>query len=417
MAKNSNDVDQTAVNNATKALEDAIKALDRIQLNKTALEAAIKKYDDIKAKKDLYTPDTWNIATDAYNTAIGLRNNDAVSQDTITNAAKALEKAITDLVKVTVNKDELKTLVSDISKLNSDDYTKVSWDALQTVLESNEVQTAINNNNILQENLDNAVKALRDKVNALEINKSALSALIAEIGTLNQADYTSETWSTFRDKLDEAKGLITSTTATKSNIDNAVAELRAAFNGLKVDKIELNTLIDDLQELIDRVSKLDTTIYTEESVEQLNAAVNAAIIILEKEDANEEEVEEAQNAIQVAMDNIETIEEEITPDDDKKTEGGSDSNDDKTPKDGLDSDYDKTPEDGTDSKGHETPGNETDSEDKSKAENVVIPGDNSAGTTTTNTLPNTGGASATAVGFLGTILALAGGFFARKKRK
>lgn len=63
-------------------------------------------------------------------------------------------------------------------------------------------------------------------------DKSSLEMLIDQVEALNEDDYTAESWQALQDKLDEAKAVLASETATQDEVDAITTQLRTAKNAL-----------------------------------------------------------------------------------------------------------------------------------------------------------------------------------------
>ena len=118
------------VEDAAKALNDAIDALDPISLDK--LIAAIGEYDNV-AKIDgiIYTSDTWSVVLSEHSDAVSLKTYlenskpDSYSQDTIDSYAEDLDKAIDALVSIDLL--DLETERTEYNDRTETDYTIETW--------------------------------------------------------------------------------------------------------------------------------------------------------------------------------------------------------------------------------------------------------------------------------------------------
>lgn len=66
-----------------------------------------------------------------------------------------------------------------------------------------------------------------------EVDKTALAEAIANAETLQEEDYTPDTWAVFADALEAAKAVLNDEEATQEDVDEAVANLNAAIEGLE----------------------------------------------------------------------------------------------------------------------------------------------------------------------------------------
>ena len=119
------------------------------------------------------------------------------------------------------------------------DYTPESWavfEAAQTeaqrVLEKGSEAGA--------EELQTALDALNAAINQLErvdgeqsLDTSKLEELIAKAEKLQKEDYTSATWKSLSQALDEAKAILKAEGASQADIDKKAQQLENAINSLK----------------------------------------------------------------------------------------------------------------------------------------------------------------------------------------
>ncbi len=126
---------QDEIDKATKALNDAIAGLVRVDgvANKTALTAAIAKAESLTEKD--YTEDSWKAVDTALTAAKAVSAKANATQTEVDKAAKALNDAIDALVK-TGDKAALEAAVKAAEALKKDDYTEATWTAFETALKA-----------------------------------------------------------------------------------------------------------------------------------------------------------------------------------------------------------------------------------------------------------------------------------------
>ncbi len=130
-------------------------------------------------------------------------------------------------------------------------------------------------------------------------DKTALNAAIAAAEKITDlSGYTDTSAKTFTDALAAAKAVAAKDVASQVEIDNAKSALETAQAALTakpaVDKAALNTAIADAK-------KLDLTDYTEDSAKALTDAIAAAEAVVAKADATQTEVDAAKKAIEDAQ--------------------------------------------------------------------------------------------------------------------
>ncbi|MBN2981016.1 S-layer homology domain-containing protein [Cohnella algarum] len=138
-----------------------------------------------------------------------------------------------------VDKTALKAKVTEINEenLQAEGYTQESWQALQDAMEA--AQTVLNNEDATQAEVDAALEALTAAREALEevvqtpvVDKSALQAEADRADDLNEAEYTTASWTNYQAKLTEAQAVLNNEGATQAEVDAALAALQAARQAL-----------------------------------------------------------------------------------------------------------------------------------------------------------------------------------------
>lgn len=162
-----------------------------------------------------------------------------------------------------------------------------------------QAETLLNKSGATQEEYDAAVLDLLEKSSYTAVDKTALNELITQAAALDEDDYTASTWSTLAAALQSARDISSKADATQSEVDGAKNALQSAMTGLtrKADKTALN-------ELIRQAAALDQDSYTASSWSTLESALNSARIVSAKEDASQSEVNDANTALQSAIDSL-----------------------------------------------------------------------------------------------------------------
>ena len=117
-------------------------------------------------------------------------------------------------------------------------------------------------------------------------DKSALNALIEQAGTLNEEEYTAESWNRMQGALDAAKAVYANEQADQEMVDQAAAQLQQAIDELEHadDPASSDAAIQALKDMVDKAIALDA------DDEALNAAIDAAQTVLAKEAPTSTEV-------------------------------------------------------------------------------------------------------------------------------
>ena len=131
------------------------------------------------------------------------------------------------------------------------------------------------------------------------VDTSALEEALAKAEELTEEDYTEESWAALEEAKEAAEAVLADPTATQSDIDEAAEALEEAIAALEayvepVDKSEL-------EEAIDKAEKLKKADYTKKSWDAMQAALKAAKKVLADEEATQEEVDDATDALNKAI--------------------------------------------------------------------------------------------------------------------
>lgn len=203
-------------------------------------------------------------------------------------------------------------------------------------------------------------------------NKEQLISLVEKIDKLNSEEYIKATWDNLSVVLSTARNVIVDENAMEEEVSNTYESLIRAFLQLRLKPNK-----DRLQDLIEKVEELDSDKYTEESWNNLKDRLNDAKYIMTNEEATEEDIEKATNALEIAL-------EELVIADASDVNNGNNNN-----------------------SGAESGNGNNSPENNSSNSNV----------NNSNKLPKTGGTSAATVGLLGVLTAGAGVILSKKKNK
>ncbi|MBQ3499159.1 MAG: metallophosphoesterase [Clostridia bacterium] len=167
--------EQATVNTAAADLVDATAKLAKKGANYSALNAAIEEANGLE--KNDYTATTWANLESALAAANAVDKNLTVDQQaTVDNAAAALNAAVAALKKY-ADYTALDKAIEDAEKLNKDDYTPETWEALQDAVEA-----AKNVDRTLSEDEQAAIDSLTGAVaDAVEKLESAEVPLVLNI--------------------------------------------------------------------------------------------------------------------------------------------------------------------------------------------------------------------------------------------
>ena len=169
----------------------------------------------------------------------------------------------------------------------------------QKVYAENSLETQV-----VEEALQNAINNLEKEVT---VSKTALSIAVEMAGNVTEADLENvvpAVVTEFNAALEEARAILANDNATQEEVDASFARLATAMHMLeflKGDKAELQDLVDSTAELVEGN-------YTEESWSALQEALTNANTVLNNENAMQEEVNEAYDNLQAAINGLEEAE-------------------------------------------------------------------------------------------------------------
>lgn len=114
-----------------------------------------------------------------------------------------------------------------------------------------------------------------------------LASWIAFMEELNGEEYTAESWAVLQDAITAAKAIEADETATRAEIDGAIADLVAAFGGLEygVQKQHLQIAVEAAEAILSAAGDYDA-----ESLEALKSVIEEAKAVLANSEATQEEV-------------------------------------------------------------------------------------------------------------------------------
>ena len=228
-----------AVNNNGSAAE--------IKLHRADIPADVDGLKDVinkaKAMEDIgYLSTSWNHLQDTIKAAEGLVNAENPDANEIEIMKRQLTDAMVKLV-LSVDNEQLKSFVDDLSNLEQKDYTKDSWKQFQNVLK--EAQDVVSNHDATKDEINDMYQKLLDAYNGLVTlnDKSGLTDLISKADQLQEKDYTKDSWKQLVEALTQAKEVSAKEDATKEEINEVISNLEKTMNALK--KVDSSTKDDN----------------------------------------------------------------------------------------------------------------------------------------------------------------------------
>ena len=283
----------------TQGLKDALAqaaALDRSQYEDTELESLDAAVES--AQPLLYQAASAQADLDS-------------AAETIAAELAALEGSEEPEEPETADKTSLNLVIAMAEKLEAQQaetgcYTEETWAAVQSALEA--ARALAENADAAQEDVDNAFLELITAVNLLEnaVQRVGLEAAIEGAKAIladEEAllDYTPESVENLKTVLAEAENVYALESADQETVNAAARSLMDAVTSLVVvDKdTRLDILIQKAEEVLANADQ-----YTSASVENLQAALEAAQLVADDRDASEEQINAAYLDLAEAMSSL-----------------------------------------------------------------------------------------------------------------
>ena len=287
------------------------------EADKKSLGAAIEYTKDVKTKPEYQyvVPIVKQKLDEALEAAEVVFANEAATQGEVDKAEADLKKML-EYLSFTGDAKLLRELVDIAKEINTDIYTEQSANTFKEALE--EAEAVLANENALQDELDAAHKKLQEAMDGLKVipvDKSQLRKLVDDsrkyVEKLNE--YTAQSGQIFMGAFEAAENILEKQDATKEEVDQACANLRNAVFGLRLIPSK-----EKLEELIQSAEQIDVKLYTEESAENFMSALAKAKEVFADSEASKEEVEDAEQVLAKAIDELKEVDKDDDKDEDKE---------------------------------------------------------------------------------------------------
>ena len=313
-------VTQDEVNTAKANVEAKIAALVK-KADKSALINAINLASVKTTQEDKYTAESREVLKQVIDAAAEVVNDENATQEMVDVQTAAVKDAEAKLVaiKVPVNKSGLETLVYQAKETvkETETYTVESLQALQAAIDA--AQDVLDDENATQETVDAQTSAINAAMDALvkkpvvdktELKKAVDAAKEFASSEENKEKYTEDSWKTLEDAMKAAQDVLDKPEAAQKEVDDALTALTEAKENLKTkepsvekpEKAELEKTVNDAKAFVEGLE--DPEMYTEESLNALNEAIESAEIVLASETATQDEIDAAMQRVKAARRNL-----------------------------------------------------------------------------------------------------------------
>lgn len=226
-------------------------------------------------------------------------------------------------------KTDLELAVGEAKKVTEADLDKVVPAVEQEFrVALAEAEALLSNSKATQAEVNASFERLSSVMQLLEFkkgDKSSLIALVERIKGLDSSLYIATTWENLSQVLASANAVIANENAMEAEVAESYNSLMKAFLQLRLKPNK-----DILEELIKKAESLDSSKYTVETWKVLVRALDEAKRVLSDENSTEIDVQNAENNLRVAMDELKEIASTETPDlednNNNDNNGGNNSN-------------------------------------------------------------------------------------------
>ncbi len=190
---------------------------------------------------------------------------------------------------------DLQEAVNSARALSAEDYTAGSYAEVETALDAAEAVLAAPAS---QDEVDAATATLQSAVQDL-VSIAELRAYCAEHAEYTEDAYTEDSYAAYKDAFEAAEAVLGNADATQEEVDNALAVLQTAVNGLE-EKPGVEVSKDALQNLYNQYKDTEQGSYTDDSYAAFTEALENAAAVLADENASQTDVDQAINTLNSA---------------------------------------------------------------------------------------------------------------------
>lgn len=201
-----------------------------------------------------------------------------------------------------VDKTALKAAIDAAGALDQNRFTPTSWQVLADALAN--AQAVYDNAEATEADVADATAKLEDAQKNLvaKADKSALQIAIDAAGRLDQAAYTEDSWAAVADALESANAVMQDENAAQQAVDDAAQALNDAVGKLEAKPVEpVEADKSALKAAVDKADALREADYTSETWSVFAQALADAKAVLTADDATQEQVDAATQALQDAV--------------------------------------------------------------------------------------------------------------------
>lgn len=290
---------------ALKDLQEAIAAL-QARADKTRLQALLDACEQVLDAEEQY--ESLEELRTAMEAAQSVNEDPEATQEEVDAAAAALMQAMQNLKEV-LDETELRSAM-EAAKIvldNAEHYTPSTLEAVQRAYE--EALALLENDEREQSDVDGACRNLLDALEDLQerADTTLLQALVAQAASLNEEEYTAESWEALQLEVQFAGYVLEDPEVSQEDVDVQTANLRSALNALErvapetVDKTLLAALVSEAKAQKEAGSLNGAAAEDKAAFEK---ALSEAQTVLDDEQATQDDVDAAWKALSEALQKV-----------------------------------------------------------------------------------------------------------------
>src|SRR5699024_2516124 len=230
----------------------------------------------------------------------------SITQKEVDVAVEAINEILQNLTeKPTVDFSKLEAAIKAGNKVDATNLTEESKTELTKAME--DAEKVLADKSITQKEVDVAAEAINEILQNLTekptVDKSELEGLIVSASNMNTDGNTEESIQNLLNAIEKANQILNNNDVTQKEVDQAIKELTQAVKNL--EEISVPTVSKEaLVKLINQVEDEDLTVYTEETVAELQTALGRAKVVVANQDAKQKEVDQVFQSLKQAKTNL-----------------------------------------------------------------------------------------------------------------
>ena len=265
---------QTYLDSLVEDLRVAIGKLEKNPADYTEVNDMVTIYEGLNPEH--YTAESWQVLRDTVNSVDYTLT--VEQQELVNSYARSIDNAINNLVLAPANYTAVNELVKRYNAVlpEKDYYTDLSWRAVQAAYNAIEWDK----NWKQQEDVDDMATNLENALNRLKYKNADLTALEAAIESANgeqESWYTPESWAPFIEALSAAQEAAEADPVYNIKQQETINNLKDALVNAQRDLVPADGDYSKVYAAIDATNELNESMYTADSWQNLQDAINAVV--------------------------------------------------------------------------------------------------------------------------------------------